>query len=69
MMLYPLAEVRVGVLMSIVVCRRQFVMDILRHCKRRKGEQQEDKTYRRRALKRTGQMPYGSTQGHHGRAK
>ena len=38
-MLYPLAEVGVGVLVPIVVSRRQLVMDILRHGKRRKGEQ------------------------------
>jgi hypothetical protein len=37
-MLYPLAEVGVGVLVPIVVSRRQLVMDILRHCKRRNGE-------------------------------
>jgi hypothetical protein len=34
-MLYPLAQVGIGVFMSIVVSRRQFVMDILRHSKRR----------------------------------
>ena len=38
-MLYPLAEVGVGVLVPIVVGRRQLVMDILRHGKRRNGEQ------------------------------
>ena len=38
-MLYPLAEVGVGVLVPIVVSRRQLVMDILRHCKRCNGEQ------------------------------
>ena len=38
-MLYPLAEVGVGVFVPIVVSRRQLVMDILRHSKRRDGEQ------------------------------
>ena len=38
-MLYPLAEVGVGVFVPIVVSRRQLVMDILRHSKRRNGEQ------------------------------
>ena len=38
-MLYPLAEVGVGVVVPIVVSRRQLVMDILRHSKRRNGEQ------------------------------
>ncbi len=38
-MLNPLAEVGVGVLVPIVVSRRQLVMDILRHGKRRNGEQ------------------------------
>jgi hypothetical protein len=37
--LYPLAEVGVGVLVPIVVSRRQLVMNILRHCKWRNGEQ------------------------------
>ena len=40
MMLDPLTEIGVGVLMAIVVSRRQLVMDILRHCKRRNGEQE-----------------------------
>lgn len=39
MMLNPLAEVGIGVLVSIVIGSRQLVMDILRHGKRRKGEQ------------------------------
>ena len=42
-MLHPLAEISVGVLVSIVVSRRQLVMDILRHGKRRNSKQQEDK--------------------------
>jgi hypothetical protein len=39
MMLDPLAEVGVGVFVPIVVGSRQLVMDILRHGKRRNGEQ------------------------------
>jgi hypothetical protein len=39
MMLHPLAEVGIGVLVTIVVSRCQLVMDILRHGKRRNGEQ------------------------------
>jgi len=38
-MLYPLAQIGVGVLVSIVVGSRQLVMDVLRHGKRRKGKQ------------------------------
>jgi hypothetical protein len=38
-MLDPLAEVGVGVLVPIVVSRRQLMMDILRHCKRGYGQQ------------------------------
>jgi hypothetical protein len=38
-MLQPLAKVCVRVLVPIVVSRRQLVMDILRHGKRRNGEQ------------------------------
>lgn len=40
MMLYPLAEVRIGVLVSIMVGCRQLVMDILGHGKGRNGKQQ-----------------------------
>ncbi len=40
MMLDPLAKVGVGVLVPIMVSSRQLVMDVLRHSKRRKGEQQ-----------------------------
>jgi len=43
MMLYPLAEVGVGVLVPIVIGCRQLMMDILRHGKRRKSKQQQDK--------------------------
>ena len=39
MMLHPLAEVGVGVLVSIVISSCQLVMDILRHGKRRNGKQ------------------------------
>ena len=38
-MLYPLTEVGVGMLVPIVVSRRQLVMNILRHGKGRNGEQ------------------------------
>ena len=55
MMLYPLAEVGVGMLVSIVVSRSQLVMDILRHGKRRNGKQKEDKAYRHAAPKKAGQ--------------
>jgi len=53
--LYPLAEVGVGVLVPIVVSRRQLVMDILRHCKRCNSEQQQDKANRHSAPKNAGQ--------------
>jgi len=43
MMLYPLAEVCLGMFMPIVVSRRQFVMDVLRHRKGCNGKQEEDK--------------------------
>ena len=39
MMLYPLAQVGIGVLVPIVIGSRQLVMDVLRHGKRRKSEQ------------------------------
>ena len=59
-MLHPLAEVGVGVLVPIVVSRRQLVMDILRHGKRRNGEQEEDKADCHNAPKSAGQTSYGS---------
>jgi hypothetical protein len=40
--LHPLAEVGIGMFVPIMVSRRQLVMDILRHGKRRNSEQQED---------------------------
>ena len=46
-MLYPLAQVGIGVLVPIVVGSRQLVMDVLRHGKRRKSEQQQDKADRK----------------------
>ena len=59
-MLHPLAEVGVGVLVPIVVSRRQLVMDILRHGKRRNGEQEEDESDCHGAPKNAGQTEYGS---------
>ena len=58
-MLHPLAEVGVGVLVSIVVSRSQLVMDILRDGKRRNGEQKEDKADCHSAPKHAGQTEYG----------
>ena len=46
MMLYPLAEVGIGVLVPVVVSRCQLVMNILSHRKGRNGEQEEDKADR-----------------------
>ena len=39
MVLHPLAEVGIGMFVPIVVSRRQLMMDILRHGKRRNGKQ------------------------------
>ena len=64
MMLYPLAQVGIGVLVPIVVGSRQLVMDVLRHGKRRKSEQQQDKAERHSASKNAGQTSYGSVQSH-----
>jgi hypothetical protein len=63
-MLQPLAEVGVRVLVPIVVSRRQLVMDILRHSKRRNGEQKQDEADRHSALKKAGQTSYGSVESH-----
>jgi hypothetical protein len=64
MMLYPLAEVGIGVLVPIVVSRRQLVMDILSHRKGRNGEQEEDKADRCAAPKQARQALHGSTYSH-----
>ena len=42
----PLTEIGVGVFVPIVVSRRQLVMDILRHGKRRNGEQEQNQADR-----------------------
>ena len=68
MMLYPLAEIGIGVFMPIVVGCRQLVMDVLRHGKRRKSEQQQNKAERHSASKKSGQASYRSSQSHRGRA-
>ena len=63
-MLYPLAEVGVGVFVPIVIGSRQLVMDILRYGKRGNGEQEEDKADCHSALKKAGQTSYGSVKSH-----
>ena len=59
-MLYPLAQIGVGVRVSIVVGSRQLVMDVLRHGKRRKGKQQQNKAKPHSAPKNAGQTSYRS---------
>jgi hypothetical protein len=44
MVLNPLTEIVVGMLMAIGIGRGQFVMDVLCNCKRRKGQEQHDKS-------------------------
>jgi hypothetical protein len=44
MVLNPLTEVVIGVFMTVGVGGGQFVMDVLGNCKRRKGQQQYDKS-------------------------
>ena len=63
-MLDPLAEIGIGMLVPIVVGSRQLVMDVLRHGKRRKGKQQQDKANRHSAPKHAGQTSYRSAQSH-----
>lgn len=61
MMLYPLAEVGIGVLVPVVVSRRQLVMDILSHRKGRNGEQEKDKADRCAGSKQARQASSRST--------
>ena len=42
MMLYPLTEIGIGMLMTIVVSSSQLVMDILRHGERGKPKEDAD---------------------------
>ena len=67
-MLDPLTEIGVGVLVPIVVSRRQLMMDILRHGKWRNGEQEQSQADRHSTLKEAWQTPYGSVWNHCGRA-
>ncbi|MDO8358237.1 MAG: hypothetical protein Q7U76_17815 [Nitrospirota bacterium] len=46
MMLHPLTEVGIGVLVPIVVGRRQLVMNVLRHGKGSNRQQKQDKADR-----------------------
>ena len=46
MVLDPLTEVCIGMLMPIGIGRRQFMMNILRHCKRCDREQQQNQSDR-----------------------
>jgi len=55
-------------LVPIVVSRRQLVMDILRHCKRRNGEQEQNQSDRHSTPKKAWQASYRSEQGHRERA-
>jgi hypothetical protein len=64
MVLDPLAEVGIGMLVPIVVSRRQLMMDILGYGKRRKGQQQQDKAERHSASEKSGQASYRSAQSH-----
>jgi len=66
--LYPLTEVCIGVFVPIVVGSRQLVMDVLRHGKRRKGQQQQDKSESHSASKKAEQLSYGRVQSHSKRA-
>ena len=63
-MLYPLTEVCIGMFVPIVVGSRQLVMDVLRHGKRRKGQQQQDKSESHSAPKKAEQTSYGRVQSH-----
>jgi hypothetical protein len=52
------------VLVPIVVSRCQLMMNILRHSKRRNGEQKQDKADCDRTLKSSGQTTYKREQSH-----
>jgi hypothetical protein len=57
MVLNPLTEIVVGMLMTIGIGCGQFVMDVLGNCKRRKGQQQHDKSGGEADLDPTDKIP------------
>lgn len=59
--LYPLAEVGIGMFVPIVISRRQLVMDILRHGKWRNSQQEESQADRQAAPQKAGQTSHGRT--------
>jgi ribosomal 50S subunit-recycling heat shock protein len=60
-MLDPFAEIGIGMFVTIVVGRRQRVMDVLRHGKRRNGEQEKDQADPHSAPNHIRQTYYGRT--------
>jgi ribosomal 50S subunit-recycling heat shock protein len=65
MMLYPLAEVGIGVLVTIVVRSSQFVMDILRHGQRRKPKEDTDHPQSHSRTEQTNEALWLYRQQHH----
>jgi hypothetical protein len=63
-MLYPLAEVGIGMFVPIVVSRRQLVMDILRHGKWRNGKQKEGQADRQATTERPRRITSGTAWNH-----
>jgi hypothetical protein len=59
-MLHPLAEIGIGMFMSIVVSRCQLVMDILRHGEWGNRDQEEDQADRHGTTQKAGQTSYES---------
>lgn len=49
MVLNPLAEVGIGVLVSVRISGRQLMMDVLGDCKRGQGQKKQDEAHRKAA--------------------
>lgn len=60
MVLYPLAEIRIGVLVAVRVGGRQLMMDILGDGKRSQRQKNDDESERKPARKKSERDPHGS---------
>jgi len=63
MVLHPLAEVGVGVFVSVRISGSQLMMDVLSYCKRSQCQQKQDEAYRKPA--RDERMTHGAAIEYH----
>ncbi len=63
MVLHPLAEVGIGVFVSVRISRSQLMMDVLGYCKRSQCQKKQDEAYRKPA--RDERMTHGAAIEYH----